>query len=77
MLIGEGLVLTSIGLAIGLAGAAAAGRLMRGLLYGVSSLDPWSLAMAAMVFLLVALAASFLPARRAMRLDPVEVLRSE
>jgi putative ABC transport system permease protein len=81
MLAAEGLKLTAIGLAIGLAGAAAASRLLARFLYGISSADPWSFLGsflgAAAVFAAVALAASYLPARSATRLDPLQVLKSE
>jgi predicted permease len=81
MLAAEGLKLTAIGLAIGLAGAAAAGRLMARFLYGISAADPWSFLGsflgAAAVFAAVALAASYLPSRKAVKLDPLRVLKSE
>ena len=81
MLAAEGLKLTAIGLAIGLAGAAAAGRLLARFLYGISAADPWSFLGsflgAAAVFAAVALAASYLPSRKAVKLDPLRVLKSE
>ena len=81
MLAAEGLKLTAIGLAIGLAGAAAASRLMARFLYGISAADPrsflGSFLGAAAVFAAVALAASYLPSRKATRLDPLLVLKSE
>lgn len=81
MLAAEGLKLTAIGLAIGLAGAAAAGRLLARFLYGISIADPWSFLGsflgAAAVFAAVALAASYLPSRKAVKLDPLRVLKSE
>jgi len=81
MLAAEGLKLTAIGLTIGLAGAAAAGRVLARFLYGISTADPWSFLEsflgAAVVFAMVALAASYLPSRKAAKLDPLEVLKSE
>jgi putative ABC transport system permease protein len=77
MVLGQGLKLTAIGLALGLAGAAAATRLIEGFLYDVSPSDPFTYAATCAVFIVVALAASYLPARRAMRVDPISVLREE
>jgi ABC-type antimicrobial peptide transport system permease subunit len=69
--------LAAAGMAIGLACAIAAATLMRGLLFGVRSWDVSTLAAVAVVLGASALSASYLPARRAASLDPVEVLRSE
>lgn len=69
--------LAAAGIAIGLACAIAAATLMRGLLFGVRSWDVSTLAAVAVVLGASALLASYLPARRAASLDPVEVLRSE
>ncbi len=77
MIAGEGLKLAAIGLVIGLAGAAAASRLLRGLLFGISPFDPASFIVAAAVFVAVAAAASYVPAHRATRIDPLRVLKSE
>lgn len=77
MVLGQGLKLTVIGLAVGLAGAAAATRLIEGFLFGVSASDPLTYAATCAVFLGVALLASYLPARRAMRVDPMTALREE
>lgn len=62
---------------IGLAGAVALGRVLAGLVYGVSPTDPVTLAAVALLLKGVALAASAVPARRAMRLDPVRALRDD
>ena len=67
----------AIGLAVGLAIAALASRVVAALLYGISPLDPVSYAGAAALLLATVLAASLLPARRASRLDPMATLRSE
>ena len=64
------------GVGIGLAGAIAVRQSLAGLLYGVEAADPLTLAGAAILLLLVILAASALPAARAMRINPVEALRS-
>lgn len=77
MVLGQGLKLTAIGLALGLVGAAAATRLIEGFLFGVSARDPFTYAATCAVFLAVALLASYLPARRAMRVDPITALREE
>jgi len=81
MLAAEGLKLTAIGLAIGLAGAAAASRLLARFLYGISVGDPWSFLGsflgASAVFAAVALAACYLPSRSATKLDPLEILKAE
>ncbi|HET7619967.1 MAG TPA: ABC transporter permease [Vicinamibacterales bacterium] len=73
----QALVLTAIGLVIGLAFGAAAAQLLRSLLFGISAVDPLTFGGAAVLFVVVALAASYIPARRATRLDPVTALRSE
>jgi putative ABC transport system permease protein len=77
MILGHGLKLTAIGLALGLAGALGATRLIGGFLFGVSATDPLTYVSTCAVFLTVALVASYLPARRAMRVDPIVTLREE
>ena len=69
--------LTALGIAVGLACAVAAATLIRGLLFGVRSWDVPTLAAVAIVLGIPAMFASYLPARRAASLDPVEVLRAE
>ncbi len=73
----QGLTLTCIGLAIGLAGALAATRIIRSLLYDVSPTDPLTFVCVAVVLAGVALLACYLPARRAARIDPMVALRYE
>jgi putative ABC transport system permease protein len=73
----SGLRLAGAGAAIGLAVAAAFGRLLRGLLYGVHPLDPETLLLSTLLLLGLAALAAYVPARRAARLDPVMLLRTE
>ena len=77
MVIRQALVPVAVGAVVGLGGALALSRLMEGLLFGVSGTDPVTLIAVTGVFALVALAASYIPARRASTLDPVEALRIE
>jgi predicted permease len=65
------------GAAVGVGAALLATRPIRSLLYGISATDPWTFAMVPLVFIVVALAASVGPARRAMRADPVDALRAD
>jgi putative ABC transport system permease protein len=74
---GRGLWLTGIALAIGIPAAAGLGRLARGLLFAVEPADPATLAGAAALLSLVSLAACYVPARRASRVDPVVALAEE
>jgi len=71
----QGLVLTLTGIAIGLVAAGALTRVMKTLLFHVSATDPATFAGIGALFLLVALAASYIPARRATRIDPMAALR--
>jgi putative ABC transport system permease protein len=77
MVVGHGARLAAIGVVAGLAGAAGLARLLGTLLYGVSAADPMTFAAAAAVLALVALGASWVPARRAARVDPMVSLRHE
>jgi putative ABC transport system permease protein len=73
----SGAKLAAIGCAIGLLGALAASKLLGTFLFGVSPFDPLVLSLSALAILLLALAASVLPARRAAHIDPMQVLRAE
>ncbi len=77
MFVQRGLVLTGIGAAIGLGAAISLTRLMKSLLFGISPLDPVTYAGVPFVLVTAALLASYLPARRAAAVDPVEALRAE
>jgi putative ABC transport system permease protein len=77
MVVRQGMTLVGVGLVLGLGAACALTRLLRGMLYGVSPLDPLSLAAGALLLGLVAFLACYLPARRATRVDPVVALRYE
>ena len=73
----EALVLTALGLLAGIAASAYLARFLAGMLYGVGRMDAWTLAETAAVLVAVALVATFLPARRATRVDPIVALRHE
>ena len=73
----SGALLTVAGIAIGLAGAAAGTRLLQGMLFGITPLDPQTFAAVSVLFGLVAAVASYLPARRATGVDPMVALRTE
>ena len=75
--IGRGLALATAGMAVGLAGAIGLSRLIAAFLFGVTATDPTTYAAVAAVLLLTAACASYLPARRAMRVDPAVALRQE
>jgi putative ABC transport system permease protein len=75
MVMGQGLRLSLLGAALGLAGALALSRVLVRLLHGVSPTDPWTFAAVAGLLMAVSALASFLPARRAARVDPLVALR--
>jgi predicted permease len=77
LLVGEGLRLVLLGVAIGWLAAFAVGRLLTSFLYGVSPRDPGTFAVVAFLILLVMLVATYVPARRAARSDPIAALRHE
>jgi putative ABC transport system permease protein len=74
---GEGAKLSLAGIALGMAGAFALMRILSGELYGVSATDPLTFFGVAMLVAVVALTACYVPARRAMRVDPLVALRYE
>ena len=77
MIVRRGLALTTVGVAFGLGAALAFGRFLGTVLYGVRPLDPLTFGMTAALLVAAAAIASWLPARRAAALDPVETLRGE
>ena len=77
LIVGQGLVLTLTGVVIGLVLAASGTPLTRRLLYGVSPFDPFSFVAVSLLLFAVAVLASYLPARRAVNVDPVVALRQE
>jgi ABC-type antimicrobial peptide transport system permease subunit len=77
MIVGQGLRLTLMGVVFGLAGAFLLTRLMTHLLYEVSATDPITFVSIALLLTAVALAACYLPARRATKVDPLFALRAE
>jgi putative ABC transport system permease protein len=77
LMIGRGLRLVFIGVAIGLVAAGILTRLLERLLYDVEPLDPWTFGMTALILLVVAMSGSYIPARRGMRVVPVDALRTK
>jgi putative ABC transport system permease protein len=77
LMLGEGLRVALVGLGVGLLACVGLGRLMESVLYGVSPLDPFNLGTVAVVMIVIGLLASWVPAHRATRVNPVEALRNE
>jgi len=77
MILGQTLKLTLLGVGLGLAGAFVVARFLTSLLFGVGMYDPVTFLGVAALLIAVALAASYIPARRAMRVDPIVALRYE
>ena len=77
MIVRRGLALVAVGGILGIAASAAAAALLSGFLYGVSGTDPATYALVVIVIVAVAGAASYLPARRATRVDPLVALRAD
>ena len=77
MVLRQGLVLAAVGVALGAGGAVGATRLMQAILFGVSPVDPLTYGMVAAGLVAIALLATWVPARRAARVDPMVALRAE
>jgi putative ABC transport system permease protein len=77
LVVGDGMRLVGAGLVLGIAGALALTRLVSSLLYAVSTTDAVTFSLVALLLVVVALVATIIPARRAMRVDPMQALRSE
>jgi putative ABC transport system permease protein len=75
--VGRGALLAVSGVALGLVGAIFTGRAIESFLFGVPGADPRTLAAVSVVLLLVSIAASYGPARRALKVDPTSALRSD
>ena len=77
LVMGQGARLVGLGILLGIVGALAITRVISGLLFEVSTLDPVAFVGAGLLMTIVALVAVWVPARRAIKVDPVEVLRAE
>jgi putative ABC transport system permease protein len=77
MVVRRGAAMAGAGAVVGVIAAVWATKPLRAFLYGVSPTDPWTFASVPVLFLLVALLASLVPARRATRVDPVRALRAD
>ena len=77
MILGQGMMLTVIGMVAGLLGAFALTRLMATMLFSVRATDPITFSAVAVLLLLIALIACYIPGRRATKVDPVNSLRYE
>jgi putative ABC transport system permease protein len=77
MVIGRGMVMTAIGLVAGVGGSLMLTKIIGRMLFGVKPTDPLTYAVVSLVLLAVALAACWVPARRALRIDPLAALRHE
>jgi putative ABC transport system permease protein len=77
LILGQSLPVAVVGILVGLAAAAALVRLMKTMLFGIETLDPLTFAVVPLLVLVVAAAAALVPARRAMRVDPITALRHD
>jgi ABC-type antimicrobial peptide transport system permease subunit len=73
----EGFVLAAAGVAIGIAGAFALTRVLSAFLFGVGATDPITFALVSVLLMAIALTASYIPSRRALKVDPIRALRAE
>ena len=77
MVLGESLIVVAVGVALGLAGAFAAGRFVTTILFGLEPTDAITMAVAVVLIVAVTVVAAYVPARRASRVDPMVALRQE
>jgi putative ABC transport system permease protein len=77
LILGQGMALTAIGVAVGMAGALLLSRFLTTLLHGVSATDPSTFAVLSFFVLAIALLACYMPARKAAKVNPIEALRCE
>ena len=77
LVVRQSLVLTTVGITLGLAGAATVTRYLKGMLFGLTPLDPATFIAVSLMFALIATVASYVPARRATKVDPLVALRCE
>jgi ABC-type antimicrobial peptide transport system permease subunit len=77
MILGEGVAMALVGLAVGGAAAVPLSELLKGLLFGVEPADPPTIAVSALLLVAVAAAAAWIPARRATAVNPITALRSD
>jgi putative ABC transport system permease protein len=77
LVMGQSLVLIGVGIVLGVAGAAAVTRYLEGMLFGLTPLDPSTFIVVSLFFAVIALVASYVPARRATKVDPLVSLRYE
>jgi ABC-type antimicrobial peptide transport system permease subunit len=77
MVVRQGVMITAIGIALGLAGCLALTRVVESFLYGTSPTDPLTYGLLVTIVAAVGLAACYVPARRATRVDPLTALRAE
>src|SRR5918995_1739216 len=76
LVLGQALRLVAIGVVVGVVAASLLTRLLEGMLFEVEPFDPWTFAVTAAVLLVVAIVASYVPARRGMRMAPIDALRT-
>ena len=77
MVVGRGLMLATFGVALGLGAAAMLSRVLRSMLFNVEPTDAFTFVVSSVVLLIAVAVASFVPARRAAKMDPLEALRAE